>query len=103
MPEAQPNGTRQALIGAAVEVIAAEGIAGATTRRITDAAGLPLGALHYWFATKGHLLEAVSEHLLTRIAERTDRAGRAPDLADQLMALFEDSGAYAPEMETASV
>jgi AcrR family transcriptional regulator len=101
MPDAHERGTRQALIEAAVEVIAAEGIVGATTRRITDAAGLPLGALHYWFATKGHLLEAVAEHILARIAERMGQAGQAPDLADQLLWLFEDSGRYAPEEQLA--
>ncbi|MFO7959943.1 MAG: TetR/AcrR family transcriptional regulator [Nitriliruptoraceae bacterium] len=50
---------REQLLDAAVEVIAEEGLNRATTRAITDRAGLALGAFHYVFASKDELLEAV--------------------------------------------
>ncbi len=50
---------REQLIEAAITVIAAEGIVGTTTRRITDEAGLALGAFHYAFENKNDLLRAV--------------------------------------------
>ncbi|MFO7776817.1 MAG: TetR family transcriptional regulator [Nitriliruptoraceae bacterium] len=61
----EPNARRSAqerreqLLDAAVEVIAEQGLPRATTRAITDRAGLALGAFHYVFASKDELLEAV--------------------------------------------
>jgi AcrR family transcriptional regulator len=49
---------RQAFIDAAIEVIAEHGFAGATTRRIADAADAPLATLHYCFQTKENLMLA---------------------------------------------
>ncbi|PSK85021.1 TetR family transcriptional regulator [Murinocardiopsis flavida] len=46
---------RRTIIDAAVDVIAAEGLARATTRRIAEKAGAPLGALHYCFRNKNEL------------------------------------------------
>ncbi|TCW84175.1 TetR/AcrR family transcriptional regulator [Burkholderia sp. SRS-46] len=54
---------RQDFVDAAVEVIAAHGVAGATTRRIAEAAGCPLASLHYVFHTKDDLFDAVYESL----------------------------------------
>jgi AcrR family transcriptional regulator len=51
------TGRRAQLISAARAVIAREGVAAATTRRITEEAGLPHGAFHYWFAGKEELFE----------------------------------------------
>ena len=44
---------------AAIEVIASEGLARATTRRIAEAADAPLGSLHYCFRSKDELIESV--------------------------------------------
>ncbi|WP_460848292.1 TetR/AcrR family transcriptional regulator [Nocardioides ultimimeridianus] len=54
---------RQQFIEAAVQVIAREGVDGATTRRIAEQAGAPLATLHYVFQTKENLLWAVFEEL----------------------------------------
>ena len=54
---------REQLIDAAIAVLAREGIGAATTRRITDEAGLALGAFHYAFRNKDDLLRAVIERL----------------------------------------
>ncbi len=53
------GGRRNELIAAAARLIAREGVAAATTRRIAAEAGIPLGKLHYWFAGKDDLLAAV--------------------------------------------
>jgi AcrR family transcriptional regulator len=52
---------RRTIIDAAVEIIAAEGVAGATTRRIAERANAPLGALHYCFRDKQELVELVAD------------------------------------------
>ncbi|RQZ18715.1 TetR/AcrR family transcriptional regulator [Burkholderia sp. Bp9031] len=59
---------RQDFVDAAVEVIAAHGVAGATTRRIAEAAGCPLASLHYVFHTKDDLFDAVYESLFDLLA-----------------------------------
>jgi AcrR family transcriptional regulator len=59
---------RHDFVDAAVDVIAAHGVAGATTRRIAQAAGCPLASLHYVFHTKDDLFDAVYESLFDLIA-----------------------------------
>ncbi|GGN78585.1 TetR/AcrR family transcriptional regulator [Nocardia rhizosphaerihabitans] len=54
---------RAGLVAAAVRVIAAHGVDGATTRRIADEANAPLATLHYCFATKEALFAAVFEYV----------------------------------------
>jgi len=58
------DGRREDLIAAATKVIAQDGVAAATTRRIAAEAGVPLGTVHYWFAAKDDLLAAVLEAAL---------------------------------------
>ena len=52
---------RQRFIAAAITVVADEGVARATTRRIAEVAKIPLAGLHYCFATKEELFQAVVE------------------------------------------
>ncbi len=52
---------REDLIEATLAVLAERGLAGATTRAITERAGLALGAFHHAFASKDELLAAVVE------------------------------------------
>ena len=80
MPHIPTDVRRQQIIDAAVSVIAAVGVDGATTRRIADEAGAPLATLHYCFQTKENLLWAVFEQLTdTTTIEigSTDLAGRS--------------------------
>jgi AcrR family transcriptional regulator len=58
---------RRSIIDAAVEVIASEGLKGATTRKIADRANAPLGALHYCFKDKNELIELVAEQGATML------------------------------------
>ena len=63
---------RQRIVEAAIEVIAAEGLAGATTRRIAERADAPLGALHYCFRNKDELMQVVAEHGATALRTSFD-------------------------------
>jgi AcrR family transcriptional regulator len=64
---------RERFIAAAITVVANEGVARATTRRIAEVANVPLAGLHYCFETKEQLFEAVVE-ASTKVG--TDWAGR---------------------------
>ncbi len=90
---------REQLIDAAVEVIAEHGLTRATTRAITDRAGLALGAFHYVFDSKDELLEAVIERVVREIdatlgatAETVEpaatRALEGPDLVVDVLERF---------------
>jgi AcrR family transcriptional regulator len=83
-------------------VIAREGIAAATTRRIAEEAGVPPGLVHYWFAGKDELLAAVVAEALDSIEAAAGTlsvaiAGLPVSLFDRLRAAFraveqDDSG-----------
>ena len=60
---------RTQIIDAAAAVIARDGVAGATTRRIAAEAHLSLATLHYVFQTKDDILAAVLESLIDRARE----------------------------------
>lgn len=57
-----PTETRERLIAAAVTLMADHGFDGVTTRGISKAAGLTLGAFHHHFETKEDIHTAVSAH-----------------------------------------
>lgn len=68
---------RQLLIDAALTVVARDGVAAATTRRIAEEAGLPLGTVHYWFADKDDLLREVISVMLSRVSEASNTVAQA--------------------------
>jgi AcrR family transcriptional regulator len=70
---ARRNQTRERLIEGAVQVLAVEGVAGTTTRKIADAADVHLAALHYHFKDKDALLFAVLEAVTRQLEEFLDR------------------------------
>jgi AcrR family transcriptional regulator len=59
-----PEQRRAQLIEAAIRVIARDGLDAATTRTIVAEAGMPLGALHYVFASRDDLIDAVVEQVI---------------------------------------
>ncbi|MFF4397437.1 TetR/AcrR family transcriptional regulator [Streptomyces sp. NPDC001480] len=74
---------------AATRVIAKEGIAAATIRRIAEEAGVPGGLVHYWFANKDALLQEVLAADLNPIQNAVATATEAGDgLLEQLRAAF---------------
>ncbi|MEV0332498.1 TetR/AcrR family transcriptional regulator [Nocardia sp. NPDC050717] len=54
---------RRDFVAAAVHVIAAHGVDGATTRRIAERAGMPTATVRYCFSSKELLLAAVNDHI----------------------------------------
>jgi AcrR family transcriptional regulator len=70
---------REQLIDATLGIIASDGLAAATTRRITDEAGLALGAFHYAFRSKDELLRAVIQRFTDEITGVMDEVTVAKD------------------------
>ncbi|BDH58431.1 hypothetical protein MTP03_33700 [Tsukamurella sp. PLM1] len=60
---------RSELVAAAVRVIAAHGVDGATTRKIADEAKAPLATLHYCFSSKEVLFADVFEYVAGQYRE----------------------------------
>jgi len=85
--ERSSDGRRTDLIDAALRVLARDGVASATTRKIADEAGLPLGAVHYWFAGKDDLMEAVVIAVLDKLSDAMERAAAASNGATLLDSL----------------
>ncbi|GGS28526.1 hypothetical protein GCM10010269_79070 [Streptomyces humidus] len=63
---------REQFVRAAIEIMAAEGLEAATTRRIADHAGAPQARFHYAFRDKDELLVAVVEELANRFQKLMD-------------------------------
>jgi AcrR family transcriptional regulator len=66
---------RGELVDAAISIVAEEGLSNATTRRITDRAGVALGAFHYAFASKAELVAAVMDRISSRLETTLDVSG----------------------------
>jgi len=67
---ARGDATRSQILGAAREVLAADGYRGASTRAVSERAGVQLSLVHYHFGGKRGLLAAVLEHENERLIER---------------------------------
>ncbi|MET8978287.1 TetR/AcrR family transcriptional regulator [Streptomyces sp. NPDC004539] len=67
-PRRRPDDARRTeLLDAARTVIARDGVAAATTRRITQEAGLPHGMFHYWFSGKEELFEVIIAEVIEEL------------------------------------
>ncbi|WP_433633738.1 TetR/AcrR family transcriptional regulator [Nocardia sp. CA-120079] len=84
-----PSAERRAdLVAAAVRMIAARGVDGATTRCIAQEAGAPLATLHYCFATKELLFAAVFEHVAAQYRDVLTRNDVHGDVRTSARALL---------------
>lgn len=94
---------REQLVDAAVAILAEEGLARATTRNITDRAGLALGAFHYVFDSKDDLLAAVMERVLRATQEALTRAvdHEGPTTMTELLDAFWRFIDAAPQLQLA--
>ncbi len=59
MPQVLKDDVRERILGAALEVFAAQGYAGATMTAIAERAGLGTASLYRYYASKGELFDAV--------------------------------------------
>jgi AcrR family transcriptional regulator len=67
---ARGDATREQILAAAREVLAADGYKGASTRAVAERAGVQLSLVHYHFGGKRGLLAAVLEYENERLVER---------------------------------
>ena len=86
------DGRRTELVNAARTVIARDGVAAATTRRIAQEAGLPHGTFHYWFSGKEELFEELIAEVLQELADAAtaaaDASGPDASVLDMLRAAW---------------
>jgi AcrR family transcriptional regulator len=79
---------RRELIDAAVEVIAAHGIDGATTRRVADQAKANVAMVHYCYDSKEDLFADVFEYVSSKyreVIEGSDPHTTLPDAAEKIL------------------
>ena len=72
-------GTHAAILGAARTCLLADGYANLSTRRVAEAAGVPLSQIHYHFGSKRQLILAVLDAENERLLERQRQMFDAPE------------------------
>jgi AcrR family transcriptional regulator len=77
--KARGEDTKEQILDAARDALAATGYARTTTRAIADRAGVPLSLVHYHFGGKQQLLVAVLERENARLLERQRAMFAGPD------------------------
>lgn len=84
---------RRRIVDAAIDVIATEGLARLTTRRIAERAEAPLGSLHYCFRNKDELLRLIAERgaqmLVESFATVDPERGVEATIRDSIAALWD--------------
>lgn len=79
--------TKKRLTAATLEVVAKEGVEGATTSRIAEAAGLSPAALYKHYATRNDLLLAALDSLYDTIHETVLGQSTEPDMVERLRSI----------------
>ena len=74
----EPERTRSAILRAAIQEFADEGVAGARTDAIARAAGVNKALLYYYFKDKEALHGAVLDHVFSGLAARVDGVLKQP-------------------------
>jgi AcrR family transcriptional regulator len=81
--------TRQRILGAAEELFAAHGFAGASLRQVTAAANVNLAAVNYHFGSKDNLIEEVFRRRLDHLSkvrlERLNEITAKPDVTLEML------------------
>ncbi|WP_427017013.1 TetR/AcrR family transcriptional regulator [Pseudarthrobacter sp. P1] len=81
---------RDRIIDAALDVIAAQGVAGSSHRKIAEHAGVPLGSMTYHFTNMDELLAEAFGRFADTVADGfEDRLGRAADAGAARAAVVE--------------
>jgi|WetSurMetagenome_2_1015567.scaffolds.fasta_scaffold274590_2 AcrR family transcriptional regulator len=79
--------TKKRLTAATLEVVGKEGVEGATTARIAEAAGLSPAALYKHFATRNDLLLAAIDSLYDTIYEVVIESSSEPNVLERLRSI----------------
>lgn len=95
-PTIPRGGGRDAITGAAREILSERGYHGTSIRDIAKRAGLSLSALYHWHPSKQHLLAALIENITHDYFQRCDLALReaADEPAEKLRALVRATVEY---------
>src|SRR3954470_15584599 len=73
----RPSATRSMILEAARQRVLDDGMAGLSTRRVADAAGVPLSQVHYHFGSKqGLILDVLEAEDARRLARQTEMYGQ---------------------------
>lgn len=87
--EERSSATRDALIRAAIDLIAERGYAATTTNLVADRAGLSRGALQHHFKSRDELIAAVMEQLRGEVNFRVDSTLINRAVEDRIDAIVE--------------
>jgi DNA-binding transcriptional regulator YbjK len=94
---------RDLILDAAITVLGEEGLAALTHRRVATAAGLPLAATTYWFASKDDLLVHAFRRAADRDIARVRRVAAESTDKDVADALADVLGAELADGRTALI
>jgi DNA-binding transcriptional regulator YbjK len=72
---------RDRIIAATLDLIAEDGVAGVSHRKVAARAGVPLGSMTYHFASMGELLREAFEHFAASVSDRFEE--RLGDVASE--------------------
>lgn len=73
----EPEGARERIRTAAIELVAERGVIGATVRAIATRAEVPIGLINYHFGSKDGLLEECDQWLMDRSLAKEDFLARS--------------------------
>ena len=97
--QARGEERRERILRATLGVIARDGIAAVTHRRVAAEGDVPLGSLTYWFATKDDLLREALRLFVDEETERLRRVGEGltddmspEEIANRFAEVLESSG-----------
>lgn len=95
---------REALIAAALELVAEGGTQAATVRAIADRAGVTSGLIRHYFQTKEDLTRAAYHHVMDRMtADNLAVLAAAPDDPAARLAVFVAASLRPPVMDAAAM
>lgn len=80
--------TSRRIMDVAEDVFAAKGFAGARTKEIAAAAGVTSAMIHYYFATKERLYQAVLDRIRDDLAEAVDRVVPEQKTIEEMLEAF---------------
>lgn len=91
-PRPNSDGRREQIVNAALQVMIAEGVYHATTRKIAEAAGVNVATLHYHFHDKEEIILSVmavlASHYRGRLDERFSTPQTLHDRIEDLLAFI---------------
>jgi AcrR family transcriptional regulator len=86
MPTPNQEARREALVDAAVMVLASQGVGACSARTIAEASPLTKSALHYYFGDVGEIVDLAFRRLMGDFVDRVEKA--AADQTDPVAALW---------------